>query len=176
MEKKTSQASNQKVIIKYIIFFLGFIIFSMGLAFFRATDHGKSSEIDSKVWIQGSKSKDLLEGQPTILYFWATWCSICKINDPFLKVSLAGIQSRGVNFISVEEGSKSKEELNQFLKVHNIDYPVLIMSSEQIQKFFVTGYPTTIFIDKDGIIRFVDSGILNPISFWLRLWVTKIFS
>jgi thiol-disulfide isomerase/thioredoxin len=175
MDSKSNLSNNRKTILKYTLFFIGFIILSISLAFFRAADHGKSAELDSGFWIQGSQSENLLASQPTILYFWATWCSVCKVNNPFLKVSLAGIQSKGVNFISIEEGSKSKEDLILFLKEHNIEYPVLILPAENIQKFFVTGYPTTIFIDKHGMIRFVDSGILNPISFWLRLWITKVY-
>ncbi|NCN08939.1 MAG: redoxin domain-containing protein [Leptospira sp.] len=176
MDAKDLRYHKKNTWIKYLMLFIGFTVISLGLAFFRGSDHGTTPKLNDSLWVQGSESIDLKPNQPTVFYFWATWCSVCKLNEPFLKFALSAIQDRAVNFVSIEEGSVSPSELKDFLKDKDIQFPVVVIPSNRIQEFNVTGYPTTIFVDKNHTIRFVDSGILSPISFWIRLYITKLYS
>lgn len=114
------------------------------------------------------------KNQPAIFYFWATWCTVCKANDPLLKASLAPLKEKGIVFISFEEGSLPHDELMEYLKEKEVDYPVAIAGKEMLRQFQVSGYPTTMFIDRSGKIRFVDAGIMNPISFWIRAYLIQV--
>lgn len=176
MDAKDLRYHKKNTWIKYLLLFVGFTFISLSLAFFRGSDHGTVPNLNGSIWIQGSEEKDLKTKQATVFYFWATWCSVCKLNEPFLKIALSAIQDKNVNFVSIEEGSVPPTELKDFLKEKDIQFPVVVLPSKGIQDFNITGYPTTVFVDKNQNIRFVDSGILSPISFWIRLYITKIYS
>ena len=169
---------NSKKIFKYSLWIFGFILVSLALGYFRATDHGYLPNRFSAIPIQGLEENSPLvieKGKPAIFYFWATWCTVCKANDPFLKASLSPLEERGITFISFDDGSVSPDELKAYLKEKNISYPVAIASSEVLKQFHISGFPTTVFADQEGKIRFVDAGIMNPISFWIRAYLIRIF-
>jgi thiol-disulfide isomerase/thioredoxin len=171
--------SFKKQALQYFYLFLGFIIISLGLGFFRGSDHGSVPSLANVNLIGSYSGKNgeefIIAGQPSIYYFWATWCSACKANDPFLKVSLSPLSEKSINFLSFEEGNNTEQELNSYLSEKNIEYPVAMGSPELLRNFQVQAYPTTIFADDSGKIRFVDTGIMNPFSFWLRVYLLKLF-
>lgn len=174
------QSYNRKTLFKYSIWVLGFLLFSLALGLFRGSDHGEIPSFATGIPIQGleedwDKNLKKAEGKPMVLYFWATWCTVCKANDPFLKASLSAMDDRGIYFLSWEEGGGSQEEVVAYLKEKNITYPVASAGSEILRGFQVTGFPTTIFVDSDRRVRFVDAGIMNPLSFWLRVYLLRFF-
>ncbi|WCL50554.1 TlpA family protein disulfide reductase [Leptospira sp. GIMC2001] len=164
-----------KTIFKYFGIIIVFLIFSIFIAFFRATDHGNApSLLGAKTVVGGELEEILIAGKPTIYYFWATWCTVCKANEPFLKASAINHHERGFNIISLEEGHGNYEDLEKLVNEKEINYPLAMINAHILREFQIHSYPTTVFADKNGVIRFVDTGILNPISFWIRLRILRI--
>lgn len=199
-------------------FWLGiFLILSLGLGYFRGSDHGTVPSLEgiqllhpeehsaTRDWLQsqtfsdrqenpnfshnvgnpdatdntnipGNPSNPLnLKRKPSVYYFWATWCGACKLNDPFLKTALKGLSDQGVHFLSLEEGRGSEEALTEFLVAKQIGYPVAIANRNTLEQFRVEAFPTTVFADAQGKVRFVDTGIMNPLSFWIRVYLLRLF-
>ncbi len=101
-----------------------------------------------------------LRGKIVILNFWATWCEPCKLEMPFFeelhKKGMANLEILGINF---DEPASRVEE---FVKEYSVQFPILLDPGAEIQKLFrVRGYPTTLIVDKDGIIRYHHIGLIT---------------
>lgn len=101
-----------------------------------------------------------LQGQPVVLNFWATWCPPCRAEMPELEASSQ--EFRGfVTFLGVDQG-EDDQTVAKFGQEFQISYPLLIDSDSQVNNLYgIRALPTTIFIDANGVVREVYSGILN---------------
>ncbi len=91
-----------------------------------------------------------LKGKRVILDFWATWCEPCRAEIPhFLKLREEFPEDLVIIGISDEESSVIKE----FAEEHKITY--LMVSSSGLPAPFnqIGAYPTTFFIDRQGVIQ-----------------------
>ena len=99
-------------------------------------------------------------GRPLVINFWATWCKPCVNEIPLLNdIAQEHPNNLQVIGINVEEDLNS---VNQFQEKLRIKYPVLLDSDGKVaNQFQINGYPTTLFVDADGILREVKIGELD---------------
>lgn len=102
-----------------------------------------------------------LDGKPTVLNLWATWCAPCRREMP----TLARAQKRmpGVRFVFANQG-ESTAEVRAFLgaqKLH-LDHVVIDSGMQLSQYYSIRGYPSTLFLDAQGHLRDVHMGELSP--------------
>ncbi|MBE7410695.1 MAG: TlpA family protein disulfide reductase [Leptospiraceae bacterium] len=156
-------------IFKIFGYLIVFLTISIVISFFRGG--GKPNlEILGKLSENSILQNDNSLKQVKVWYFWATWCGVCKLNQPFIKSNYSFFKDK-IYFLSIEEG-ESKENLEAYIQKNNIDFPVFQGSPEILKSFEIKGFPTTLFLDKNNQIVFSDSGILNPVSFYLRIiWI-----
>ena len=94
-----------------------------------------------------------LRGSPIMLNFWATWCSPCRHEMPFLQQVYEDWQDKGLVLLTINLRETLSEAM-QFLQSNDLTFPVLLVTDGGIaSKYNITGIPTTFFIDKDGIIQ-----------------------
>ncbi len=96
------------------------------------------------------KSSDF-KGKPLVIHFWATWCPYCKKLQPGLDQLYKKYQAQGLQMIAIslleEEDAKPQEELT----ARGISFKTLINGDKiGMEKFFVSGTPTTFFINAQG--------------------------
>ena len=96
-----------------------------------------------------------LRGRPVMLNFWATWCSPCRAEMPYIQEIYEGWTGKppSVVILAVNVG-ESTSTAKSFMQNNNLSFPVLLDIKQDVaRKYKITAIPTTLFIDKDGIIR-----------------------
>jgi peroxiredoxin len=105
-----------------------------------------------------------LRGQPVVLNVWATWCFPCRQEMPALEKVYNDFKEQGLVLIGLNLTSQdSEKDVVAFVQEFGLSFPVALDRDGTVQrKYKISGYPTTFFIDKDGIIRSVVVG--GPMS------------
>ncbi len=102
-----------------------------------------------------------LKGQPVVLNFWASWCDPCKAELPLLEHAWQSYHAEGVVFIGVNYQDQA-QAAQQFLQKYHVTYPTGPDTSGTMSaQYGVNNIPTTIFIDRAGIVQ---RGILGQIK------------
>lgn len=107
------------------------------------------------------------QGQPTLLHFWATWCSTCKMEEN----SISAI-SEDYQVITIAMNSGADQEIKDYLEKREISFPVIVDEYGEVAKRFgVRGVPTSFVIDSQGNIDFTEVGYTTNWGLRLRLWL-----
>jgi thiol-disulfide isomerase/thioredoxin len=103
------------------------------------------------------------KGKVMIVDVWGTWCPPCKMEIPHFidlhkKYKDKGLEVLGINYTALGKG-EPKETVATFGKENGITYTCVIgdeKTREQIPNF--EGYPTTLFLDREGKVRYKHVG------------------
>jgi thiol-disulfide isomerase/thioredoxin len=101
-----------------------------------------------------------VKGKVVLLNFWATWCAPCQLEMPLLQARAsqypADLVILGIDY------NEDPTLVQDFVSNLKITFPILLDPGSKVQDLYrVRGYPTTVFVDGDGIIRVVQIGELS---------------
>jgi thiol-disulfide isomerase/thioredoxin len=99
-----------------------------------------------------------LRGQVVMINFWASWCGPCREEFPLLDQMYR--QYKGIGFtmlgVNVEPDSKDAEG---FLAKTPVSFPIVFDRDSTVSKLYrVEGMPSTVLIDRKGVLRWVHRG------------------
>ena len=102
-------------------------------------------------------------GRPIVLNFWATWCYYCKEEMP--DFDKAYKEHPEVQFLMVNATDGVRETIDiakKYIEDQGYEFPVVYdTKQEAVYAYYITGYPTTWFIDKDGNLVTYANGMLS---------------
>ena len=108
------------------------------------------------------KSSDF-KGKVTIVDIWGTWCPPCRMEIPHFIALRDAYREKGVEIVGINKEKvpepKVKETIEAFAREMGINYPLVIGNDkveEDVRDF--SGYPTTLFIDREGKVRYLHVG------------------
>jgi thiol-disulfide isomerase/thioredoxin len=111
----------------------------------------------------------LPDQKPVILHFWATWCGICQAEEGTIK-ELAG----DARLVSIASLSGPSSVVERYVSTHRIGYDVIVDPEGQLaEKFGVSAYPTTLFVDASGRILAREVGYVTEAGLRARWWLAK---
>lgn len=91
--------------------------------------------------------------KPTFINFWFTNCPPCIKELPLLQ-SLQKEYKNDFNFVAIT--FDSKEKVLRFLEHREFDFNHLINARKYIDELGISMYPVSIYLDKQGIVRYSD--------------------
>ena len=99
-----------------------------------------------------------LRGKPVLLNFWATWCSPCRYEMPYLQEIYDEWSEKELVVLAIDVG-ESSSQAKTFLQSYGFSFTVLLDTNGSVaDKYGIRGIPTTFLIDKDGIIQGIKIG------------------
>ncbi|MCW8962273.1 MAG: redoxin domain-containing protein [Gammaproteobacteria bacterium] len=166
--KAKKHSSIVKRILKYAVYLLIFIIASqLGQIWLqRDTVIGKAPAIVA-LDIEGQPvSLANYKGKPVLLYFWATWCPICRFEHSTITSLAEDYQVLGIALQSGEASEVMTHMQEEGAVYRVINDPDGVLSA----RYGIRGVPTSFIIDSSGDIRATLSGFTTGLSLRYRLW------
>ena len=99
-------------------------------------------------------------GQPVMINFWATWCAPCRIEMPALQATQDAHQDDDLVILAVND-QEAPDEVSQFVEELDLSLTTLVDQKGVVSELYnVFNFPTTYFVDGDGVITAVHRGFL----------------
>ena len=100
-------------------------------------------------------------GNPLILNFWGTFCPPCREEMPALQQQYEAWKDKGLQVVGINL-SEDRHRVENFIRRVGVGFPILLDSNRRTERAFgLREYPTTYFIDANGVIRQIVSGPLT---------------
>ena len=115
-------------------------------------------------------SEVLKEKEMVLINIWATWCGPCRSEFPFMEEAYKQYQDQ-IEIIALScEATNTPDVLAAFVDNMGMPFKVTQDTPDFATKFGVTGIPTSIVVDRNGVICFIESGSLPDVGSFTRLF------
>jgi peroxiredoxin len=102
-----------------------------------------------------------LRGQPVLINFWATWCGPCRIEMPAIQARYEMLEDDGLVVLAVNF-DESRESVLAYGEELGLSFPLLLDPGGEVQRLYRNrSYPTSFFVDEDGIIQAHHIGVMT---------------
>lgn len=121
---------------------------------------GKQVPVFTLNSLEGVKTTVGKANKVTVINFWATWCPPCRQEMPELNRFWHKYE-QSVDFyaVNIEE---QPEKVKAFMDKGQYTMPVIMDHKGEVAKTFsINAVPTTVVVDKNGIIRYRKSGTVT---------------
>ena len=102
-------------------------------------------------------------GERTLVYFFAPWCSICRVSMGNLNTLDGDYQVKAVAL-----SYQSVDEVAEFIEDLDVTAPVLLGHDDVMRRFNISAFPTYYVIDEQGLIASKSMGYSSEIGLKLR--------
>ena len=116
-----------------------------------------------------------LRGQPAVLVFWTAWCPVCREEAPSINEVAARFEPRDVRVLGINiKDSEARTEAG--IKEFGIRYTVARDGdATTARRYKVTGTPTIVFLDRQGVVRYFGNELPQDYSERLDALISEQF-
>lgn len=156
----------QKYAKEILVFGIVLLLFANALSILRSTKLTDTPLTLKRVSLLHQENYTFAQEKPVMLYFWATWCPICKMQS-------SNIQRLSQNYevITIAVRSGDDNAIKEYLQGHNLDFKVINdFDGALAEKFGISVFPTTLIYNQQGEYFYGDVGYTSTLGLWLRMW------
>ncbi len=100
-------------------------------------------------------------GKVVLLNFWATWCGPCRVEMSIFERTYSEFRDDDFVVLAVDF-DEPLEDVRAFQEELNLNFPILLDPGGEVQRTYrVLGYPTSVLIDREGMIHAIHVGIMT---------------
>ena len=100
-------------------------------------------------------------GRPVWINFWATWCDDCKLEMPQMQRIYSRYKASGLALLGIDV-QESAAAVNAYTRSGGFDWTFLLdPNGSVVDRYFVEGVPTHVFVGPDGTARAIHSGAIT---------------
>jgi len=101
-------------------------------------------------------------GSPVLINFWATWCGPCRIEMPFIQQRYESFGGEdGLKVLAVDF-DEPQPDVAAFAESFSLTFDVLLDPGGEVQALYrIRGYPSSFFVDRDGVIQVQHIGVMT---------------
>lgn len=118
-------------------------------------------------------SLESLQGKVVLLFFWASWCPVCRASIPSvvdLSKKFAGTSFTIIG-ISIDSNAGA---WRRYYREHQMDWPQYLDRDHRMSQIFnVRGVPTFFLLDQNGAVLFHVSGWGDPLEHMLAQMIEE---
>jgi thiol-disulfide isomerase/thioredoxin len=110
-----------------------------------------------------------LRSKPVLINFWATWCAPCVLEMPNIQKYYE--RYPGEFYVLAVNAGEDERKVETFAEDIGITFEILLDPGTELNDIYsLRGYPSSFFVDKDGIIQAVHVGMMteDQIAGYLR--------
>ena len=105
-----------------------------------------------------TKSLSDYRGDVLLINIWATWCLPCRVEMPSIEQLHRTYGPKGLRILAVSVDDPGKEDLiRDFVKQYGLTFEILHdprgQEGEVSRLYQTAGYPETVIVGRDGVIR-----------------------
>lgn len=106
------------------------------------------------------KLSELLKSKKAVvLNFWYTGCGPCVAEFPYMQQAYDTYKDR-LELLAMNPTGETNEAIAQFKATHKLTFPMGACDKNWEKAMQIIGYPTTVVIDRTGMIAFMHSGTI----------------
>ncbi len=101
------------------------------------------------------------QGRVVLVNLWATWCTPCQAETPDLEAVYRDHKADGFVVLGVNV-RESRQAVQAFVQEFGVTYPILLDTTGKLMsEYRVRGLPTSLLIDREGVIQVRHLGALT---------------
>jgi cytochrome c biogenesis protein CcmG/thiol:disulfide interchange protein DsbE len=100
-----------------------------------------------------------------VVNVFATWCPPCRSETPGLVRAVSRLQRAGIDVVGVDQ-AEAAPQVRRFARQYGLQFPLYLDAGASTRWLLgARVIPTTVLVDRDGIVRFVHAGPLAASEF-----------
>lgn len=108
----------------------------------------------------------LSEDKPLLVYFWASWCGVCRFTTP----NVSKLAANGGNVLTVALRSGNDQQVEQWLARKRLKLPVVNDEQGELSSRWQIGVTPTFVVISQGKVVQSTTGWTSYWGMKLRLW------
>ena len=107
-----------------------------------------------------------MKGKPVVVNFWASWCPPCRAEMPHFEEAFRETGTE-VQFMMIDlvGGGETKDKAKKFVRGEGFTFPIFFdTTGEAARQYDVSAIPTSVFVDAEGNIAGMSTGMLDKKS------------
>jgi thiol-disulfide isomerase/thioredoxin len=98
------------------------------------------------------------KGQVVYVDFWASWCAPCRQSFPWMQAMKEAYGSQGLSVVAVNVDA-NRADAEKFLQQFHANFDIRFDPEGSLaEKYKVEGMPTSVVVDRHGIVRYTHIG------------------